>query len=233
MKAIHILSIIILTASGNFCFGQRQSQVSAGVDIGSGFNNTSWAPSVLYHEEISPNNLPWLRAGLGIRAWGYYGGRTNLYTTTAGAKDFLEYNNVSANGLSFVVGANIRLWRIDLGVNTDLIGASLGSRRRGFYDKEATTSPGSGEPHYGKWLSTSPVILNLAPLALKNYNGQSEVYARIFIFKGMGLKLGYLHGQIAYATRKQNGRKVLLDNRQRRLYNVYNMPYVALTFPVY
>ncbi|WP_031528366.1 hypothetical protein [Dyadobacter crusticola] len=232
MRTIHILPLLIFTLASSIAFGQRQSQVSAGVDVGAGFNSTSWAPSVLYHEEISPNNVPWLRAGLGFRAWGYYAGRTNLYSKKSNS-DFLEYTNVSANGVSFVIGANFRIWRVDLGVNTDLIGASYGTRRRGFYDKEPSVEPTVGAPYYQQWISTSPVIFNFAPLALKNYNGQSEIYARVFLFKRLGVKLGYLHGQIAYVTRKQSNRKVLLDNRQRRVYNLYNMPYVALSFPIY
>ncbi|KQS25518.1 hypothetical protein [Dyadobacter sp. Leaf189] len=232
MRTIHILPLLILTLASSIAFGQRQSQVSAGVDVGSGFNSSSWAASVLYHEEISPNNVPWLRAGLGFRAWGYYAGRTNLYSKKSDS-DFLEYTDVSANGVSFVIGANFRIWRVDLGVNTDLIGASYGTKRRGFYDKEPSIEPTVGAPYYQQWISTSPVIFNFAPLALKNFNGQSEVYARIFLFKRLGVKLGYLHGQIAYVTRKQNDRKVLLDNRQRRIYNLYNMPYVALSFPIY
>ncbi|MCE7062842.1 hypothetical protein [Dyadobacter sp. CY343] len=230
MKALHILPFFALILFSNTVTGQRQSQVSAGIDVGSGFNSTSWAPSILYHEEISPNNVPWLRFGLGLRAWGYYAGRTNLYSKKSDT-DFLEFDNISANGVSFVAGINLRFWRIDLGVNTDLIGASLGSRRRGYYDK--LIGSGTGKPNYGQWLSTSPVILNLVPLALKNYNGQSEVYARIFLTKRFGLKLGYVHGQIAYLTQERNNTKVLLDNRQRRAYNFYGLPYAAVSFPIY
>ncbi|CAG5074375.1 hypothetical protein DYBT9623_05068 [Dyadobacter sp. CECT 9623] len=230
MKALHILPFFALILFSNAATGQRQSQVSAGIDLGSGFNSTSWAPSILYHEEISPNNVPWLRFGLGLRAWGYYAGRTNLYSKKSDS-DYLEYDHVSANGVSFVAGVNLRFWRIDLGVNTDLIGASLGSRRRGYYDK--LVGNGTGRPNYGQWLSTSPVILNLVPLALKNYNGQSEVYARIFLTKRFGLKLGYVHGQIAYHTRERNNTKVLLDNSQRRAYNFYGLPYAAVSFPIY
>ena len=230
MKAFHILPFLTFIILSNAVTAQRQSQASAGVDVGSGFNNNSWAPSVLYHEEISPNSVPWLRFGLGLRAWGYYAGRTNLYSKKSDA-DFLEYNKVSANGVSFVAGINFRFWRIDLGVNTDLIGASFGSKRRGAYDK--VEGNGTGKPNYGQWLTTSPVIFNLAPLALKNYNGQSEVYARIFLTKRFGLKVGYVHGQIAYLTKERNGTKVLLDNSQRRVYNFYGLPYAALSFPIF
>lgn len=213
-------------------YGQGQSQISAVIDVGTGFSDDkSWAPSVLYYEQIGLNRVPWFRLGLGIRAWGYYANRTNLYTKTGSPQDYLEYRKVSANGLSFVVGANLRLWKIDLGVNTDVIGASFGSKRKAFYEK-TTTTPGVGAPNYNQWLSTSPVIFNAAPLFLDNYNGQSEAYARIYLTRGIGLKIGYLYGHIAYHTHKADDRKVFLDNKQRRVSQNYGMPYAALSFPL-
>jgi hypothetical protein len=210
--------------------GQNQPTVNAGVDVGSGFKNYAWAPSVLYHEEIGLRGANWLKFGVGLRAWGYYGGRVDLFTNDE--KNYLEYRQVSANGLSFVIGANIHFWRVDLGVNTDLAGISFGSKRHGFYEK-TTSTPGTGEAHYNTWLNTSPVILNVAPLAFNNNNGQSEAYARIYFTRQIGVKLGYLYGQIAYSTKKDEaGERVHLDDRQRRVYNTYGMPFVALSFSI-
>jgi hypothetical protein len=213
-------------------YSQTQSQASAVIDVGTGFSNdNSWAPSVLYYEQVSMNKASWLRFGLGIRAWGYYADRTNLYTKSKSDADYLEYGKVSANGLSFVIGANLRFWKIDLGVNTDLIGASYGSKRRGFYDKISNT-PGTGAANYNKWLPTSPVIFNLTPLFLNNYNGQSEAYARFYVSKRIGFKLGYVYGHIAYRTKDVNDMKVFLDNKQRRFSQNYGMPYAAVSFPL-
>ncbi|NIJ51070.1 hypothetical protein [Dyadobacter arcticus] len=227
MKSLYAFLVLFAVATAGY--GQNQSNVSAGIDVGTGFQQYAWGPSVLYHEEIGFNKAPWLKFGLGIRGWGYYGGRTNLFTKDE--NNYLEYGDVSANGLSFVIGANISFWRIDLGVNTDLAGLSFGSKRHGYYEK-TTTAPGIGEPYYNTWLATSPVLVNALPLALKNYNGQSEAYARIHITRNIGIKLGYVYGQIAYATKKIDGNKVLLDDRQRRFYNTYGMPYAALSFAI-
>ncbi|MCF2490408.1 hypothetical protein [Dyadobacter sp. CY347] len=232
MKLFYVFAILAAALSTINVYGQTQSEASAVIDVGTGFSDDkSFAPSVLYYEQISLNRLPWLRFGLGIRAWGYYADRTNLYTKTGSPQDYLEYRKVSANGLSFVVGANLRFWKIDLGVNTDLIGAAFGSKRKAFYEK-ITTTPGVGAPNYNQWLSTSPVIFNAVPLFLENYNGQSEAYARIYLTRGIGVKIGYLYGHIAYRTHDAVDNKVFLDNRQRRVSQNYGMPYAALSFPL-
>jgi hypothetical protein len=206
-----VVAVILLATLKGHC--QTQSQASAVIDVGSGFSNDkSWAPSVLYYEQVSLNRVPWFRFGLGIRAWGYYADRTNLYTKTDSPQDYLEYGKVS--------------------VNTDLIGASFGSKRSGYYEK-ATNTPGTGATNYNKWLSTSPVIFNAAPLFLENYNGQSEAYARFYLSRRIGVKVGYLYGHIAYRTRNKDDSKVFLDNNQRRFSQNYGMPYAAVSFPLF
>ncbi|MCE7067709.1 hypothetical protein [Dyadobacter sp. CY326] len=230
LYALVVAATLFMAVKG---YGQTQSQASAAIDVGTGFSNdNSWAPSVLYYEQVSLNRAPWFRFGLGIRAWGYYADRTNLYTRTDSPQDYLEYDKVSVNGLSFVVGANLRFWKIDLGVNTDLIGASFGSKRSGFYEK-STNTPGVGAPNYNKWLKTSPVIFNAVPLFVENYNGQSEAYARIYIGRRIGVKIGYLYGHVAYRTRNKNDSKVFLDNNQRRISQNYGVPYAAVSFPLF
>ena len=231
MKSLYALLFLVGILKANVVYSQ-QSQASAGIDLGSGFTSNSWAPSILYHEELSIPKLPWLRIGLGIRGWGYYSERINLFTRKGTPKDFLEYRDVSANGVSFVLGANIRVWRIDLGVNTDLAGVSLGTKRHAYYDKRPEI-PGTGAANYETWVATRPVIFNAVPLLLNNYNGQSEVYARIFFSRSIGLKVGYVYGQIAYLTKNSRDGRVFLDNSQRRVYNTYGMPYAALTIPLF
>lgn len=233
MKGLYLFAVLAFVFSSGKVCSQTQSQASAVIDVGTGFSNdNSWAPSVLYYEQVSMNRASWLRFGLGIRAWGYYADRTNLYTKKDANADYLEYGRVSANGLSFVIGANLRFWKIDLGVNTDLIGASYGSKRRGYYEKTLGPNPGTGQPNYGQWLQTSPVIFNLTPLFLDNYNGQSEAYARICLTKRLGIKLGYVYGHIAYRTRDVKDGKVYLDGKQRRVSQNYGMPYAAVSFPL-
>ncbi|TLU98077.1 hypothetical protein [Dyadobacter luticola] len=208
-------------------FGQNQSNVNAGIDVGTGFKNSAWAPSLLYHEEVGIGKLSWLRLGLGLRAWAYYGEGATL--SSKDESNNLLFRKTSVNGASFVAGFNFCFPRVDIGINTDIGGLALGSKRSGFYEK-TTSTPGIGELFYNTWLSTSPVNFDFLPLFLKNYNGQSEIYARIYLSKKMGLKLGYVLGQIAYKTNNVKERKVLLDDRERRVFDRYSLPYAALSF---
>ncbi len=227
---IHILLFTLLVSP--FCFGQANNKVEAGIDVGSAFKGSAFAPSVLYHEDISLGRLSWLRAGLGIRAWGYYGDQTNLKSQAdAGAANELQYRNVSVNGLSFVAGVSIKVWRVDVGVNTDLIGAAIGSKRKAFYPGN-TGSAGEVSPYHDKWVPTRPVIFNALPLFLNNYSGQSEVYARLLLSRKIGVKVGYQFGQLAYITKNSGGKQTLLDGNERRFSTRYQMPYVAISFPI-
>ena len=231
MKRLQFLLITMLSGTLT-CYSQSQPQASAGFDLGSGFKNNSLAPSVLYHEELGLHGIPWFRVGLGIRGWGYYSDNTNLLSQNSSSiKDTVQYRNVSTNGLSFVIGANFRVWKIDLGANTDLIGIAFGSKRSGLYSKNSSGS-GDGAAYYNKWVRTSPVIFNMLPAVLSNYNGQSEVYARIWVTRKLGIKFGYVYGKTAYLTKDIGGEKVFLDNRQRRFSNTYGMPFAAVTLPL-
>ncbi|TDE12392.1 hypothetical protein [Dyadobacter psychrotolerans] len=231
MKSSILLLLLVLSCF-HVAFGQNYYLGDAGIDVGAGFKSNSWSPSVFYHEEMGLPKLPWLKMGLGFRAWGYYGGKTDLYSQ--GEKTpghVLQFRNVSANGLSFVASIKIKVWKLEAGANTDLTGIAFGSNRTAFYPGN-TISPGAGEAYYNQFLPSQPVIFNLIPLALDNYNGQSEAFIRIWATKKLGLKLGYVFGQLAYVTRRKDGGKVLLDNRQRRFSDHYQMPYVALCFPL-
>lgn len=229
---INIYTLVFTLLLSQYTFGQMNSRVEAGIDVGSGFKGSAWAPSVLYHEDVALGQLSWLRAGLGIRAWGYYGNNTNLKSlANSGSANVLEYKNVSANGLSFVAAVSVKVWKIDVGANTDLIGVALGSNRSAFYPANGDGTD-AGKPYYNKSVSTRPVIFNALPLFLNNYNGQSEIYARLLFTRTVGVKVGYQFGQLAYITKNRNGNRTLLDGRERRFSDRYQMPYVALTFPI-
>jgi len=187
----------------------------------------------MYHEEIGPQKLPWLRFGVGFRAWGYYAGRTNLYTKRmAGIEDYLEFRDVSVNGLSFVAGVNVSIWKLDIGVNTDLLGFTYGSKRHGYYEKEGRPSNDTGKPYYDSWVAAKPTLFNAVPLVLRRNTGLSEAFVRFKAGRNVGVKLGYTYGRITYTTKKIDGFNVYLDNSQRHVTKVYGLPYVALAFAV-
>lgn len=231
MRILKVLVVILLLKT-TFAHAQQISPISAGFDVGSGFGRSSWAPSIAYHEEVGSQQFPWLRLGLGFRAWGYYAGRKNLESKrVAGVKDILEYRNISVNGLSFMAGLNLTFWKFDIGVNTDLIGLTYGTKRHGFYEKN-TQTPGTGAPHYNQWLSTKPTVFNALPLAFHKNTGQSEAYVRFRASRELGVKVGYLYGRTTYTTRSVDGLNVYLDNNQRHVTTVYGLPYVALAFAI-
>ncbi|OJV18429.1 MAG: hypothetical protein BGO21_23055 [Dyadobacter sp. 50-39] len=224
--------ITVLLLNATFTHAQYTSPIAGGVDVGVGLGSNSWAPSITYHEEIGSQKLPWLRLGVGLRAWGYYAGRTNLYTKRmAGIEDYLEYRNVSVNGVSFLAGVNISFWKLDFGVNTDLLGITYGTRRHGFYEKD-TPATGTGGPNYNQWLASKPTLLNALPLALRKNTGQSEAFVRFKAGRKLGVKLGYTYGRVTYTTKKVDGFNVYLDNSQRHVSRVYGLPYAALAFAV-
>ena len=224
------MSIAIFLFKTTVCVAQVKSRLSAGIDVGSGFTSNSWAPSVLYHEDLGPRNLPWLRVVLGFRAWGYYGGKMDLESQNdKDLRQELQYRHVSSNGISLVTGMNIKVWKVDLGANTDLIGLALGTKRSAYYAKN-TQTPGAGQAYYNTWVSTAPTILTALPLVLEKAAGQSEVHARIWITRSLGLKLGYLYGRQVYLTRKVEDKRVFLDHGQRYFSSTHGMPYAALAF---
>ncbi|WP_090149629.1 hypothetical protein [Dyadobacter soli] len=223
--------ILILLLNTTSTHAQYTSPIAAGVDVGTGIGSNSWAPSIMYHEELGPQRLPWLRLGLGFRAWGYYGGRDNLSTERiAGVKDYLEYRDVSVNGISFLAGVSVSFWKLDFGVNTDLLGFTYGSKRHGYYEKPIPDPDGTGKPHYDQWLAGKPTMFNALPLALRRNTGQSEAFVRFRAGRKVGVKLGYTYGRLTYTTKKIDGFNVYLDNSQRHVSKTYGLPYVALAF---
>lgn len=223
---IYTLLFIILTSSPTFAQGYYNDD--SGMDIGTGFKEKVWVPSAFYYENMGIGRLNWLRGTIGIRSWAYYGKETVLKSQSdPTVANQLNYDKVSINGLSMVVGFNLKFGRLSVGANTDLIGASIGSKRSALYPEMGSES---GNKLHNTKVISRPVIFNLAPAVLNNYNGQSEVYARIRITRSAGIKLGYLFGQTAYVVNKVNDKPIWLDGGKRRVSDHYSMPYVALSF---
>ncbi len=226
MKSFRLIVLFILVGSIQG-FTQSLSRVTSGIDLGLGYQKDEWVPAALYHQELSLANFQWFRVGWGVRTWGYYAGRTNLTPKdNALSRDTLEFGRLTANGASFVLGANVKLWRFDIGANTDIFGIAIGLRRKGLYTKPGF-SEGEGAKYYNAYVRSNPATLNFLPLALDKQNGQSEIFLRYWITDRIGVKLGYTVGRITYATEAK------LDNGQKRFSKTYGVPYFALSFPLY
>jgi hypothetical protein len=234
MKTIQFALFTIMIFKFTMSQAQYQLSSGAGIDLGAGSTGKSWMPGVAYHEELGVRGMPWLQAMLGIRAWGYYAGNSELFSQkTDFPKDTLQYNALSSNGIGFILGVNLKFGRVNLGASTDLGNLVYGSTRRAIYLKNTGDTKGIGSAYYNKPVHTMPANLNLLPLFLRRHSGQSEIYARIWVTEKVGVKLAYIYGRQAYVTKSVEESRVYLDNLQRRFSNVYSMPYLALCFRLF
>ena len=129
MKSIRF-TILFFRPVPSPVLSQSLSRVTSGIDLGVGYEEEKWVPAVMYHQDLSLNNFPWFHVGWGVRTWGYYAGRTDLTPkNTAASMDTLKFGKITSNGISFLVGATIRLWKFDIGANTDLLGVAFGVKR--------------------------------------------------------------------------------------------------------
>ena len=226
MKRIRLIVLFLLLGSIP-AFSQSLSRVTSGLDLGLGYKDEQWVPAAMYHQELSLSNFSWFRVTWGVRTWGYYAGRTNLIPqNNALSRDTLQFGKITSNGASFLLGATIRLWKFDIGANTDVLGFAFGVKRNGLYTKPSLFQ-GEGAEYYNKYVASGPASINFLPLFLDKQNGQSEVFLRFWITERVGLKLGYIQGRITYAT------PVKLDNGQKRFSTTYGVPYAGVSFPLY
>ena len=226
MKKTSLIVFLILTIPFTG-FSQSLSRVSSGIDLGLGYKDKVWVPSIMYHQELSLTNFSWFKIGWGVRTWGYYAGKTDLMPKNSSvSSDTLKFGKITSNGVSFLLSASVKLWRFDIGANTDLAGIAFGVKRKGLYTN-SSFEEGEGAAYYNSYVSSSPATLNALPLIFNNNNGQSEIFVRYWITERIGLKVGYIHGRVTYASSET------LDNGQTRFSKTYGVPYVALSFPIY
>jgi len=222
------LLMLVSVLSG---YGQRISRVVSGLDLGTGFAAGQFTPSLLYYQALHPTNAPWIELNGGFRVWNYFANDTYLTAPAGNSKsDVMQLSRVSATGVSFVMGANFKLAKIiDLGVNADLLGFAFGKRRNAIY---RLASPESVKDSLslvlnGEDVGIAPANLNVIPFLKKNSNGLAEAFVRVWVSPQIGIKAGYVWGQATYRT------DVKLNNGQKRFSTRYQMPFVAITLPLY
>lgn len=222
-----VLLMMVSVLSG---YGQRISRVASGLDIGTGFAKGQFAPSFFYYQALHPANAPWVEIHGGVRVWSYFANDTYLTAPTGNKRnDVMQLSRATATGVSFVMGANLKLAKIiDIGVNADLVSLAFGKRRNALYklaSPESVKDSLSLELN-GKDVGIAPANLNVIPFLKKNNNGVAEAFVRIWVSPQIAIKAGYVWGQVAYRTdEKLNG--------QKRFSSQYQMPYVAITLPLY
>jgi hypothetical protein len=229
MKKVFLLTLCICLSTG-YGYSQYQSRVWSGVDVGTGFGPEQWSPSLLYSQNLSPARLPWAQASAGMRIWRFMANDMDLTAPAgSGLNDVMQLSRASATGISFVLGVNLKLARrVDIGANADLVGFAFGKRRNAIYRLASpTTASDSIRGLNGKQISIAPANANIVPAFMKQNNGQAEAYVRLWFSEQIGIKLGYMWGQVAYRTDAK------LNNGQGRFSSTYRMPYAAISFPMY
>jgi hypothetical protein len=210
-----------------FAYSQETARVTSGVDLGLGYRDEQWVPAITYHQDLGLANFPWLRIGWGVRAWGYYTGKSDLKPKeNSVSDDYLKFGRITTNGLSFMAGANFRFGKLDIGANTDLLGIAIGAKRKGLYTKKYAFE-GDEAGYYNTLVKSSPNLINALPILLDDQNGQSELYLRYWITSTVGLKLGYVVGRTTYSTPEA------MDNGQKRFFRNYSVPSLSISFPLY
>jgi len=225
MKIIR-LAVILFLFSTAAAYAQYPSRVTSGIDLGTGYYDKAWAPSAMYHQELSVNGFPWFNLGWGVRTAGYYTGAKTLLSESVSNGDSLKFGKLTSNSLSILFGITLKFGQFDIGANTDLLGIAIGVKRSGYYSKR-TFPRGENSEYYNTNISSSPNFFNVIPLGLEKNSGQSEVFLRYWFSERIAVKLGYVHGRQTYKT------NVKLDNNQNKFSTTYDMPYVAVCFPLY
>ena len=226
MKIIR-LALLLLLLSTAASQAQYASRVTSGIDLGTGYQDKAWAPSIAYHQELSMNGFSWFNLTWGVRTAGYYvGDKTLTPKNSFSSGDSLKFGRLTSNSLSIMGGVMLKFKKLEIGANTDLIGIAIGVKRKGLYTKNAFPT-GEGSEYYNTLISSSPNFFNAVPLAFENNSGQSEVFVRYWITQRIGIKAGYVHGRTTYKT------EFRLDNNQKLFSTSYDMPYLAVCFPLY
>lgn len=229
MKKIVVITLLVFSVGiqGN---AQRISRVSSGLDFGTGFKGSQLAPSLLYYQALNPANTPWFKVSAGARVWTYLANDTNL-TAPANAtqNDIMQLSRVSATGVNFMVGFNVTVAKkIDIGANADVLGFAFGKRRNALYKLAAPgMAPDSIQAFNNTDIGIAPANLNIIPTFKTNNNGQAEAFVRIWVTQQVGIKAGYVWGQVAYRSDAK------LNNNQGRFSSTYAMPFVSLSIPFY
>jgi hypothetical protein len=228
MKKV-LIAVLMLLISTPWAYAQRISRVESGLDVGASFGEGQWAPSFLYYQALHPANAPWVEINGGVRGWSYFTNDARL-TAPAGASrnDQMLLSRVSVTGASIVLGANLKLAsKVAIGFNADVFSFAFGKRRNAIYRLAAPlVAPDSISDLNGKEIGIAPANLNIVPAFVKKNNGQAEVFVRVWVGKQFGIKAGYVWGQVAYRS------DVSLNKGQRRFSSTYQMPYLALSFPL-
>lgn len=235
MKKVFILFTLWLSfysLSDTSIYAQQYSRIRSSLDVALGKNTDKLIGTLHYQQYLTFPRFNMLQVGWGIR--GVHTNGKNIDFTTAPANltqksstiDTLQMPRAVITNFNFTVGVQFSILnRLDIGVNTDLIGLALGGKRTGTYLASAGyNSIDSLNLHKTAQMAT-PTFLGLQWFANKQVgNLNNEVYARLYISQRLGIKVGYIFNTTEYLTQK-----ALLDDN-RRFRSRTQMIQVGITF---
>ncbi len=249
---------VLITCLSLECVAQSlvSTRISAGVDAGTGFKGGQLAPSIAYYQLLNVGQKRLISFGYSLKFGTFYGKNLDYITAPArltrgkdglsalGAPlipaniDTVSFANVSMTNLNLGLRIQVQLGPVQLGATADILGFGFGKSRTGRYQSStgaftATSSAGKDSlvtfQGTNASQSASPSNVNVRLLGDNNLGTlSSEVYARILFNQRIGLKIGY-----QWLTTEMSVRNRDVTANNDRFRNRMNLPYVAITFPLF
>lgn len=207
---------------------QRISRVTYGIDLGTGFSESVYTPSITYFQNLTFGSF----RHLGIGWTGRFSGNivNDPVLKTMGnptGEDEISFKRASVYSASFGLTVNVDFDHFEFGANVDLVNISMGRTSKVLYKiADLQSAVDSIASLNNTLVQAYPQMASLLPIATKKSNGNSEVYLRLWINQEFGIKLGYQLLNVVYNSQDP------LHNGQTRFVNQYGLPFAALSFHI-
>lgn len=226
-------------------WAQPDTRLTAGLDVGAGWNNQAWLIHGQYHQHLTIGRRGIFQIGWGGKLSHVRG--NDLDFTTAPARLTKEKTGLSGlNGttllrnidtlqisagitsFNFSLSAQISLFgRIDLGASADILGLAFGTRRAGYYSGSKGFSKIDSLNVHQTYQQARPTPVSIQLLGDNTIgNLNTELYARLHITPRVGLKVSYL-----FTTNEYQTTRILVDDNRRFRFRS-EMIFIGLTFPM-
>ena len=196
------------------------SRIVEGIDVGAAFGNKNFMPSIQFYQLLRIDSKGLMQAGFSFRATQFLGQNIDFL----GRNDTLQMNRASLMALNFGLKVQLSLKFVQIGVSVDLFGLATGGNRTGYYLGIKGLRSDSLNIHR-TYQEASPPRGNLLLFnSLGHIN--ADVYARVWLGRHIGLKVGYLFNATQYKTIA-----TLLDDNRRFSFQS-QMIYVGISIPI-
>ncbi|TAG15986.1 MAG: hypothetical protein EAZ32_06510 [Cytophagia bacterium] len=225
MKLFQILLFFVFVASTAMAQPLRNSRVVGGFDIGAGFEQKNLMPSLQVYQLLKIGKSGIFQAGYSFRLNRFMGSDINLLSSQ---NDTLQMDKTAVTMLNFGLKAQISLKWVEIGASADLFGLAFGGKQTGLYvSSRAFNKTDTLNLHRTK----QQAGVRRGNLQLFNNNNSignlnADVYARVWVSRQVGLKVGYIFNLTQYRT----DRALLNDNRDFRF--TPRLFYVGVSFPI-